>query len=182
VYSAQGVSPQFPVGCGARRVLGARCSVLDSPRPGSPPRVRNSQVPSNVTTKSTEHVQLGWVVGRPSSVGSLVVLSTPPGHPTAGRCVATCRASISLAPLYSPCCASSAFGLRLGVKAPLPLRASSRGPRVLPGALNALPVSSAFHPRLSLVAYSSSSRQNEIGSFVVPAGRSADVVEPHYAL
>jgi hypothetical protein len=49
-----------------------------------------------------------------NSVGSWVVrwvLSTPPrppGHPAAGRCVCACRASTSLAALYSPC-ATSAF-------------------------------------------------------------------------
>jgi hypothetical protein len=43
----------------------------------TPPRL---QVPSNVIVMSSEeHIQLGWVVRW--------VLSTPPGHPTAGRCV-----------------------------------------------------------------------------------------------
>jgi hypothetical protein len=69
---------------------------------------------------SKEHIQLGWVVRW--------VLSAPPGPPR-GWAVRPCRASTSLSPLYSPC-ASSAFDW--GVKAPLPLRASSRG--VLPGA------------------------------------------------
>jgi hypothetical protein len=67
-----------------------------------------------------EHMQLGWV--------ARWVLSAPPGHPTAGR---PCRASTSLVPC-SFVLALRELGLRLGVKAPLPLRASSRG--VLPGA------------------------------------------------
>jgi hypothetical protein len=50
----------------------------------------------------------------------------------------TCRVSTSLvAPLYSVL-ALRELGLRLGVKARLPLRASSRG--VPPGGPNALPV------------------------------------------
>jgi hypothetical protein len=59
-----------------------------------PPRVRKCHRMS-----SKEHIQLGWVVRW--------VLSTPPGPPR-GWAVCTCRASTSLAPLYSPC-ASSAF-------------------------------------------------------------------------
>jgi hypothetical protein len=46
-----------------------------------------------------EHIQLGWVVRW--------AISTHPGPPH-GWAVCTCRASTSLAPLYSPC-ASSAF-------------------------------------------------------------------------
>jgi hypothetical protein len=85
----QGGSSQFP------GVWGARWT------PPGPPR---SQVPSNAikSQKSTSDIQLGWVVRW--------VLSTPPGHPAARRCVpCTCRASTSLAPLYSPCATSSAF-------------------------------------------------------------------------
>jgi hypothetical protein len=67
-----------------------------------------------------------------NSAGSSVVrwvLSTPPGPPTGGWTVRPCRASTSLAPLYSPR-ARQPFGW--GSKPPLPLRASSRG--VIPGA------------------------------------------------
>jgi hypothetical protein len=49
---------------------------------------------------SKEHMQLGWVV-------CLSVLSTSPGHPTAGRCGRVVVVLPLL--LYSPC-ASSAFG------------------------------------------------------------------------
>jgi hypothetical protein len=106
----QGISPQFP-------------GVLVGP-----PRVRKCYQMS-----SKEHIQLGWVPG--SSVGSLVLsLSTPPGHPAARRSVrAVCRASTSLAPLYSPC-ASSAFGWGSTPNAQLPLRASASSRGVLPGA------------------------------------------------
>jgi hypothetical protein len=105
----QGISPQFP-------------GVLVGP-----PHVRKChQMPSK------EHIQLATRLGRPLGPGSLA----PPPGPPRGSAVCTCRAStsLSLAPLYSPC-ASSAFGLRLGVKAQLPLRASSRGVLPEPGAL-----------------------------------------------
>jgi hypothetical protein len=102
---------------------------------------------------SKEHIQLGWVVRW--------ALSTPPGHPAAGRCVRV----VPVLPLLL-CTRPARARPSIGVKAPLPLRASSRG--VLPGAPNALSVSSVFHPRLSLVAHSSSSRQNEIDTIVVP--------------
>jgi hypothetical protein len=77
--------------------------------------------PSRSQVPSKEHMQLGWVVHW--------VLSPPTPGPPRGWAVRPCRASTSLAPLYSPC-ASSAFGW--GPKPPLPFRASSRG--VLPGA------------------------------------------------
>jgi hypothetical protein len=128
-----------------------------------PPHVRKCRQMS-----PKEHIQLGWVVRW--------VLSTPPrATPRLGGVYVSCQ--------YFPCSfvlALRKLGLRLGVKAQLPLRASSRG--VPPGAPNALSVSSVFYPRLSLVAHSSSSHQNEIGSCVVPAGRSADVVEPRDSL
>jgi hypothetical protein len=60
-----------------------------------------------------------------SSIGSLA--PPPPPGPPRGWAVCTCRASTSLAPLYSPC-ASSAFDWGSKVKARLPLRA----PRQLP--------------------------------------------------
>jgi hypothetical protein len=116
---------------------------------------------------SKEHMQLGWVVRW--------VLITPRATPRLGGAAVSCQYfpfSFTLA-LRAP-------GLRLGVNAPLPLRASSRG--VLAGAPNTLSVSSVIHPQWSLVAHSSSIRQNEFGSFVVPAGRSAAVVEPRYAI
>jgi hypothetical protein len=74
---------------------------------------------------SKEHIQLGWVVRW--------VLGTHPGppHGWAGGAAVSCQ--------YFPCSfvlALRELGLRLGVKAPLPLRASSRG--VLPGAGRAL--------------------------------------------
>jgi hypothetical protein len=57
--------------------------------------------PSRSQVPSKEHIQLGWVVRW--------ILSTPPGHPAAGRC---CRVvpvpPLLLCTLYSPC-ASSAF-------------------------------------------------------------------------
>jgi hypothetical protein len=53
-----------------------------------------------------EHMQLGWVVRR--------VLSTPP-RPPHGWAVRPCRASTSLAPLYSPS-ARLAFGWALSTK------------------------------------------------------------------
>jgi hypothetical protein len=99
-WKGQGISPQFP-----GVLVGA-------------PRVRKCHQMS-----SKEHIQLGWVVRW--------VLSTPPCHPTPhGWAVCTCRASTSLAPLYSPC-ASSAFDW--GSKphsrsAPAPVE-SSPGPR-----------------------------------------------------
>jgi hypothetical protein len=69
---------------------------------------------------SKEHIQLGWVVRW--------VLSTHPrATPRLGGVSVSCQ--------YFPCSfvlALRELGLRLGVKAPLPLRASSRG--VLPGA------------------------------------------------
>jgi hypothetical protein len=87
---------------------------------------------------SKEHIQLGWVVRW--------VLSTPPppgGHPAAGRCGRVVPVpSLLLLPMAAaalPCSfvlALRELGLRLGVKAPLPLRASSRG--VVPGAGAAL--------------------------------------------
>jgi hypothetical protein len=93
-----------------------------------PPHVRKChQMPSK------EHIQLGWVVRW--------VLSTPPGHgPPRGWAVLPCRASAGTQYAVPPLllctrparARPSIGGLRLGVKAPLPLRASSRG--VLPGA------------------------------------------------
>jgi hypothetical protein len=74
-------------------------------------------------------MQLGWVVRW--------VLSTPPGHPTAA--LGGGGAAVSCQYRYFPCSfvlALRELGLRLGVKAPLPLRASSRG--ALPGAGRAL--------------------------------------------
>jgi hypothetical protein len=80
-----------------------------------------------------------------SSVGSL----TPPrATPRLGGAAVSCQ--------YFPCSfvlALRDLGLRLGVRAPLPLRASSRG--VLPGAPNTLSVSSGFHPRDSRFVISS---------------------------
>jgi hypothetical protein len=94
---------------------------------GPPPVRKCHQLPSK------EHIQLGWVVRW--------VPNTPPRvTPRLGGVYVSCQ--------YFPCSFALALrdlGLRLGVKAPLPLRASSRG--VLPGAPNALSVSSVFHPR-----------------------------------
>jgi hypothetical protein len=70
---------------------------------------------------------------------------------------------------YFPCSFALALrapGLRLGVKARLPLRASSRG--APPGAPNTLPISSGFHPRDSCLSFRRSLRQNEIGTTVLP--------------
>jgi hypothetical protein len=79
VSQPQGISPQFP-------------GVLVGP-----PHVRKCHQMS-----SKEHIQLGWVVRW--------VLSTPPGQPAPrGSAGCMCRASTSLAPLYSSC-AGSAFG------------------------------------------------------------------------
>jgi hypothetical protein len=100
--------------------------------------------------KSKEHMQLGWVVRW--------VLSTPPGPPR-GWAVRPCRASTPLAPLCFVL-APRACVLRLGAKAPLPLRASSPG--VLPGGGAVLsPVTGTPIPAvcLSWLTIGSSSRQ-----------------------
>jgi hypothetical protein len=75
-----------------------------------------------------------------SSVGSWV-LSTHThtrvtGHPTAGWCGCACRASTQY-PSCSFVLAPRAPNLRLGAKAPLPLRTSSRGVLTGAGALAA---------------------------------------------
>ena len=80
-----------------------------------------------------------------SSVGSL---APPRATPRLGGVYVSCQ--------YFPCSfvlALRELGLRLGAKAQLPLRASSRG--VLPAPPNALSVSSGFHPRDSRFAISS---------------------------
>ena len=95
-----------------------------------------------------------------SSVGSL---APPRATPRLGGVYVSCQ--------YFPCSfvlALRELGLRLGVKAQLPLRASSRG--VLPGAPNAL---SVFISNLSswlTKAAAASSLQNEIETIVVPRG------------
>jgi hypothetical protein len=76
---------------------GARCV-------GPPPVRKCHQMPSK------EHMQLGWVVRW--------VLSTPPGHPTAGR---RCGRVVPVPASYYPCSfvlALRELGLRLGAKAP----------------------------------------------------------------
>jgi hypothetical protein len=80
-----------------------------------------------------QHMQLGWVVRW--------VLSTPPGHPAAGWCGRV----VPVLPLLL-CTRPARACPSVGVKAPLPLRASSRG--VPPRGPNTLSVSSANHPRL----------------------------------
>jgi hypothetical protein len=72
--------------------------------------------------KSKEHIQLGWVVRWPLGRGSSLALSTPPGHPAAGRCF---RVVPVLPLLLCTRPARAPLGLRLGVKAPL-------APRQLP--------------------------------------------------
>jgi hypothetical protein len=62
-----------------------------------PPHVRKCHQMS-----SKEHIQLGRVV-------RWVLSASPPPGPPRGSAVCACRASTSLAPLYSPC-ASQAFG------------------------------------------------------------------------
>jgi hypothetical protein len=83
-----------------------------------PPHVRKCHQMS-----SKEHIQLGWVVRW--------VLSIPPwATPRLGGVCVSCQ--------YLPCSfvlALRELGLRLGVKARLPLRASSRGVLPGPGAL-----------------------------------------------
>jgi hypothetical protein len=99
---------------GARRSQGPQTRGTGGPRRPGGGQGGSSQFPGGLVgtprvrvrkchqMSSKEHIQLGWVVRR--------VLSTPPGHPAPrGSAVCTCRASTSLAPLYSPC-ASSPFG------------------------------------------------------------------------
>jgi hypothetical protein len=112
---------------------------------------------------SKEHIQLGWVVRW--------VLSTPPGPPH-GWAVFPCRASTSLAPLYSPC-ASLAFGW--GSK--LLSRSALAPVESPPGALtNALSVSSAFYPRDSCLLFRAIWLQNEIETTVLPQAPRRDAL------
>jgi hypothetical protein len=99
-----------------------------------------------------------------SSVGSLAHTRATP---RLGGAAVSCQ--------YFPCSfvlAPRAPALRLGVQAPLPLRASSRRgvlpARGLPGWPNALPVSSVIHPRTAVSSFRASWLQIEIGSSVVP--------------
>jgi hypothetical protein len=85
------------------------------------------QVPSDVIShqNGTSNSELGWVVRW--------VLSTPRATPRPdGWAVPPCRVSCQYFPCSFVLLALRELGLRLGVRAPLPLRASSRG--VLPGA------------------------------------------------
>jgi hypothetical protein len=87
----------------------------------TPPPVRKCHQMS-----SKEHIQLGWVV-------RWVLIAPSRATPRLGGVYVSCQ--------YFPCSIVLALrdlGLRLGVKAPLPLRASSRG--VLPGARVLSPV------------------------------------------
>ena len=128
-----------------------------------PPHVRKCHQMS-----SKEHIQLGWVVRW--------VLNAPPRvTPRLGGVYVSCQ--------YLPCSfvlALRELGLRLGVKAQLPLRASSRG--VLPGPPNALSVSSVFHPRDSRFATSSHGCKLEIETSNASRRRGAAVVEPRDSL
>jgi hypothetical protein len=93
-----------------------------------------------------------------SSVGSL---AHPRATPRLGGAAVSCQ--------YFPCSFALALrapGLRLGVKAPLPLRASSRG--VLPGGANTLSVLSVIHPRNSRFAISTHGSKLEIETTVLP--------------
>jgi hypothetical protein len=103
--------PQFPGVWGA----------LWSPPTPPPPPVRKCHQMS-----SKDHIQ-DPSNSAGSSVGS-VVLSNPPGHPAAGR---ACVRVVPVLPLLL-CTRPARSRPSIGVKAPLPLRASSRG--VLPGA------------------------------------------------
>jgi hypothetical protein len=100
-----------------------------------------------------------------NSAGPSVGSFAPPSRaiPRLGGAVVSCQ--------YLPCSfvlALRAPGLRLGFKAPLPLRASSRG--VPPWAPNALYVSSAFYPRGSRFVFRGSCLQNETNRDTVTAG------------
>ena len=103
------------------------------------PRVRKCHQMS-----SKEHIQLGWVVRW--------VLSTPPGHPAARRCVRV----VPVLPLLL-CTRPARARPSVGGQSPTP------APRQLPWSPPRGPERTVrFHPRLSLVAHSSSSLQNEI--------------------
>jgi hypothetical protein len=145
---------------------GCGCEQGISPQfPGvlvGPPHVRKCHQMS-----PKEHIQLGWVVRW--------ALSTPSGPPH-GWAVCTCRASTSLAPLYSPC-ASSAFDW--GSKphsrsAPAPVE-SSPGPRTH------CPFNRGFILETAVSHFDAAAPKRD-WEFRSAGGRSADVVEPHYAL
>ena len=118
--------------------------------------------------KST-YMQLGWVARS--------VLSTPPGPPHSWD-VRPCRASTYLAPLYPPrACLPFGWESKPPSRSALaPVESPSPGPRTR------CPFHRLFILETAVFSFRASGLQNEIGSFVVPAGRSADVVEPHYAL
>jgi hypothetical protein len=114
VWWWQGTSPQFP-------------GVLVGP-----PHVHKCHQMS-----SKEHIQLGWdwVVRW--------VLSTPPGHPTAGRCVRV----VPVLPLLL-CTRPARARPSIGGQSPTP------APRQLPWSPPRGPERTVrFHPRLSLVAH-----------------------------
>ena len=127
-----------------------------------PPHVRKCHQMS-----SKEHIQLGWVVRW--------VLSSPPGHPAAGRGVRV----VPVLPLLL-CTRPARARPSIGGQSPTP------APRQLPwspprawrsGRLAALQFS-----RNPQFAISCSLRQIEIERNNAPRRRGAAVVEPHYAL
>jgi hypothetical protein len=144
----QGVSPQFP-------------GVLVGP-----PHVRKCHQMSS--KEHSEHIQLGWVVRW--------VLSTPPGHPTAGRCVRV----VPVPPLLL-CTRPARARPSIGGQSPTP------APRQLPWS----PPRAWRSGRLAALQFSRNPRfahkaiwpKIEIESNNAPRRRGAAVVlEPRYAL
>jgi hypothetical protein len=161
VYSLQGGSTQFPVSISW--FLG--CSL------GPFPFASAIKCHQKSTCNSA-----GSSAGRPW----YLVPPRATGHPAAGRCSRPCRASTSLAPLYSPH-AVLAFGW--GSKPPSrSALGSSRG--VLPGPRNTLSVSSAIRPRDSCLLFRAPGLQNETNgdTIAITPGRGAAVIEPRDAL
>jgi hypothetical protein len=117
VHSAQGVSPQFPVVCGARRVLDTRYSI-------APPAFAIHKCPQMSSQRAHPTRQ-----GRGSSVVrwvlSLVVLSTPPrATPRLGGVYVSCQ--------YPPCSFVLALLRELGLRPSVGGQRPTPAPRQLP--------------------------------------------------
>jgi hypothetical protein len=113
---------------------------------------------------SKEHIQLGWVIRW--------VLSTPPGHPTAGRCVRV----VPVPPLLL-CTLPARARPSIGGQSPTP------APRQLPWSPpRGWRTGRLAHPTFCSLTFRRSRSQNEIERNNAPRRRGAAVVEPRYAL